>query len=95
MNCRSKLLATIGLSLATTQLHARDILKNVTRDALRMVVSDWITPFCLSVWIPDDMSPDRNGRRATNDPRTDTCDVVGVMAGMAELGPEDVRVCPP
>jgi hypothetical protein len=37
MNCRSKLLATFGLSLAAAQLHAGDILKNVTRDALRMV----------------------------------------------------------
>jgi len=37
MNCRSKVLTTIGLSLATAQLHARDLLENVTRDALRMV----------------------------------------------------------
>jgi hypothetical protein len=38
LNCRSKLLAALGLSLAAAQLHAEDILKNVTRDALRMVV---------------------------------------------------------
>src|SRR5260370_116982 len=37
MNYRSKMLATFGLSLATAQLHAGDILKNVTRDGLRMV----------------------------------------------------------
>lgn len=37
MNCRSKVMATIGLSLATAQLHARDLLENVTRDALQMV----------------------------------------------------------
>lgn len=37
MNCRTKLLATFWLSLATAQLHAGDVLNNVTRDALRMV----------------------------------------------------------
>ena len=47
-------------------------------------------PYCRSDLIPDEVSPELNGRRARDEAGTNTCDVVGAVARVAQFWAEDV-----